>query len=108
MTGLMPYAKTPLMRSIKRRMLTSMPGMITCEAFDKFLEDYFDDTLTKQQQRVFSRHLRLCPECVDFLEEYRKLRDLPRQSLDASLLDSLPDVPDDLVTAILDTRDKST
>jgi len=105
---MMPYAKSPFMRGLKRQMLAFVPGMITCEAFESFINDYLDGTLPQEQLVVFNRHLKLCPECVDFLREYEKLRELPRKSFDAALAEVLPGAPDDLVKAVLESRPRST
>jgi hypothetical protein len=44
----------------------------TCKEITELVYDYLSDTLTPLLKRDFQRHLRLCPDCVSFLNTYRK------------------------------------
>ena len=44
---------------------------MTCQELIDFLLAYFDQDLAPEQREVFEEHLRLCPECVHYVETYR-------------------------------------
>ena len=92
-----------LMRRIKGAMMRHVHGMITCREFEEFVLAYLDGELPRRQARVFEWHMRLCRECREYLAAYRRSVELGQAVMGDS--GSLPaDVPDDLVTAILDAR----
>jgi len=97
---------SPLMRSIKGKMLRYGPGMITCAEFEQFIDDYLDNNLSRKQIIVFERHLKLCRECRDYLTAYQHSITLGK-AVFAAGSDDLPvsdEVPVDLLEAILDAR----
>lgn len=77
--------------------------MLTCREMFDFLMSYDEGELPDAQREAFDEHLAACPDCVDYLATYRRT-----QELSASLAEGddaiPPDVPDDLVRAILDAR----
>lgn len=80
------------------------PGMITCRQFDQFLAGYLNGDLTKNQLRTFENHIALCPMCRAHFETYIASYQLHQRTYgDAE--NALPDdVPEDLVTAVLEAR----
>lgn len=44
---------------------------MTCQELIDFLLAYFDEELAPEQRQVFEEHLRLCPECIHYVETYR-------------------------------------
>ena len=44
---------------------------MTCQELIDFLLTYLDGELAAEQSQVFEEHLRLCPECVHYVETYR-------------------------------------
>ena len=44
----------------------------TCKEMTDLIFGYLNDTLSRTVQRDFERHLRICPDCVNFLNTYRK------------------------------------
>jgi hypothetical protein len=44
----------------------------TCKQITGLVYDYCNDTLANPVKRALKRHLRLCPDCVSFLNTYRK------------------------------------
>lgn len=76
--------------------------MITCRELIDFLMDYVDDDLAREQRQRFDEHLGACPECIDYVESYRTVVELGHQACQDS--GPPPDMPEDLVTAILDAR----
>ena len=52
---------------------------------------------------AFRRHMALCPDCVQYLQDYTETIKASR----LAMADELPeDVPDELVSAILKARDR--
>ena len=92
-----------LKRLMKGVMLRATPGMITCAAFDAFIVDYLDGRLTPKEQRIFERHLRVCRECRDYLDAYRRTIETGKKAFAVGEA-PVTDVPDDLVAAILAAR----
>lgn len=85
------------------RILQSMPGMISCGEFDQFLQDYLDDELSQKQLNRFDLHMTVCPTCKAHFETYLASYKLTREVFGQSQ-ETVPDnVPEDLITAILDT-----
>ncbi len=93
-------------RWIKGQMFKQMHRMITCREFESFIVDYLDDELSQSQRSVFERHLRLCRECREYLDAYQRANEIGRTVLKSSDEAVPEDVPDDLIKAILDARDK--
>jgi hypothetical protein len=44
----------------------------TCREMTGLVLDYLTDKLTPAVKREFTKHLRLCPDCVSFLNTYKK------------------------------------
>src|SRR5262245_36699050 len=44
----------------------------TCKEITDLLFGYLDNTLSRSVMRDFQRHLRVCPDCVSFLNTYKK------------------------------------
>jgi len=78
-----------------------LPMMITCVEFEDFILAYLDDELSKGQKRVFEFHLAICTECRDYLAAYRAAMTVTRDALDAETAETLANVPEDLVSAVL-------
>ncbi len=94
-----------LMRRLKGTMLRRMHGMITCREFEDFILRYLDGELEPRQRKLFERHLWLCRECREYLAAYRRTIEIGKTVLGPPN-DPVPeDVPEDLVTAVLDSRD---
>ncbi|MCR9137535.1 MAG: zf-HC2 domain-containing protein [Alphaproteobacteria bacterium] len=85
-------------------MMFRLPLMITCEAFEDFILAYLEGDLNARQTFVFELHLKLCRECRDYLDAYRKALELAKAcgSDEAAVLQK---VPEDLVAAVLAARD---
>ena len=76
-----------------------------CREFVEFVMEYLDGTLGEAERRVFEDHVGLCPPCVNYLESYRETVRLGR-SVCAPDDDVPPDVPEELVQAILSARSR--
>ena len=97
--------KIGLMRKIKGTMLRSMHGMIKCREFEEFVLSYLDGELPARQARIFEWHLRICRECREYLAAYRCTIELGEAVLGPAHEAVPEDVPEDLVRAILDSRE---
>jgi anti-sigma factor RsiW len=73
-----------------------------CREFVEFLMEYLDGALGDSERRVFEGHVERCPACVNYLETYRATIRLG--GVCASEEDVPPDVPEELVQAILSAR----
>jgi len=74
---------------------------VTCREFADFVVDYFDGQLADAARARIDEHLTLCPDCVQYLRQYRDTVHAGRTAFD----DERPAaIPDDLVRAILDAR----
>lgn len=78
------------------------PGQITCEEFGDFMAEYLDGEMDRAERRRFEFHLQACPMCRTHMEEYRAAVELAK----ASAADTSPDVPQELINAILAARDR--
>ena len=95
-----------LMRRLKGAMLRRMHGMITCREFEDFVLRYLDGELSRQQAAVFEWHMRMCRECREYLAAYKRALEIGKAALGPPG-NALPDdVPEDLITAILDARER--
>ncbi len=97
--------KIGLMRKIKGTMLRSMHGMITCREFEEFVLSYLDGELPARQARIFEWHLRICRECREYLAAYRRTIEIGKAVLGPAHGAVPEDVPEDLVRAVLDSRE---
>lgn len=98
-------AKTGIMRRVKETMLKRMHGMITCREFEEFVLSYLDGELPAKKAKIFEWHLRICRECREYLEAYKRTIEIGKAVLGAAD-DSVPEeVPEDLIRAVLQSRE---
>jgi hypothetical protein len=50
----------------------------TCKEVTALIVDYLNDALNPSLKRDFKRHLRICPDCVNFLNTYKKTTAITR------------------------------
>lgn len=81
--------------------------MITCRELIDFLADYVDDVLPPNERRVFEDHLSVCPDCQNYVVSYKRTIALERVALSRPDDEVPPEVPSDLVRAILAARPRS-
>jgi len=83
-----------------------METKLTCRELVEFLAEYLEGRLPEDQLARFNGHLATCPSCVSYARSYKDTVRLGRRVF------SCPDetvpghVPEDLVRAILDARDR--
>ena len=93
-----------MMRKAKGWMMRNVHSMITCAEFEAFVLDYLEDDLPPAKRRIFELHLKMCRECRDYLEAYRRSIAMGRAVFHDPDATAPEDVPEDLIKAILDAR----
>ena len=94
-----------IMRPIRGIMLRYMPLMITCRQFEDFLIDYLEGELPDRQKFVFELHLKVCRSCRDYLAAYKRAAEVSTAVLSGEVADpDLPELPEDLIKAVIDAR----
>lgn len=72
---------------VKRKGAAEVPSSTSCKQITALLHDYLNDKLSRKLKRDFEQHLSICPDCVSFLNTYKKTVVLTR-SLDPEALPS--------------------
>lgn len=82
------------------------PKRITCRECAEFLGEYIDGALPSIQRVELERHLRKCPQCVTFIEQYKRTIELAKNCICKN--DTGPKVPppEELIRAIMAARSK--
>jgi anti-sigma factor RsiW len=86
--------------------MTNEMSEMTCREVSAFLMSYLDGELGTAQKEEFETHLRLCEDCVAYLDGYRKTIDLGKAAFPSSDEPVQGLVPEQLVRAILSARGK--
>ncbi len=94
--------------SVKRRLMSLMQhrmfGMLTCREFEAFVLDYSEGQLARGQRLSFELHLRMCPQCREYLQLYLRTVEASRSAFPDPDAPVPEDVPEELVKAILEAR----
>jgi anti-sigma factor (TIGR02949 family) len=77
---------------------------MNCKEFIDFLMDYLGGELPAEARSCFEEHLHECPQCVDYVDMYKQAVQLGRAVCCREEEDVPPEVPEDLVRAILAAR----
>jgi anti-sigma factor RsiW len=77
---------------------------VTCREFAEFIMDYLDGELPGDVHTPFERHLSRCPPCDRYLRQYRATVAAGRAAFHDCDGELPADVPEELITAILDSR----
>ena len=93
--------RSTIARKAKGLMFRHGPMMMTCAEFETFVLEYLSGSLPRRQKRIFELHLKICRECRDYLEAYRRSVKLGRAVFETPAAPLPEDVPEDLVNAIL-------
>ena len=78
---------------------------LSCQQVVDYLMAYLDGELAEAERSVFEMHMKLCPDCVCYLETYQATIRLGKAA--CTSCDPTPPIPKDLVKAILAARKKS-
>jgi anti-sigma factor RsiW len=76
---------------------------MNCREFVDFLMAWLDEELPAEQRSVFEDHIRACPPCNVYLEQYKQTVELGRCVCRAED-EAPPDAPEELIRAILAAR----
>lgn len=80
---------------------------MTCGEFEEFVDAYIEGKLPYQTKIRFEMHMNACKLCKSYVNAYRMTKKLGKAVFDREANAIIPDdVPEDLVTAILDARKK--
>jgi anti-sigma factor RsiW len=80
------------------------PPYITCQELIDFLHLYLEGGLPADRREEFERHLSVCDSCVRYLDTYKKTILLERAAFEDPSAGVGPDVPEELVAAILSVQ----
>jgi anti-sigma factor RsiW len=80
---------------------------MNCREFTEFLHEYLFGNLSATERAEFENHLAECPWCVAYLDSYQKTIQLEQAAFTAEEAPVPPDVPEELVQAILSARRNS-
>jgi anti-sigma factor RsiW len=83
-----------------------MTRLITCRELIDFLWRYVDGEVSDEERLEFEYHLARCPPCVAYMNTYQETVALGRAAFEDLSAPVPPEVPEDLVTAILVARRK--
>jgi Putative zinc-finger len=61
-----------------RKMATKVLTDKTCKQITDLVYAYLNDKLSRTVKRDFQQHLRVCPDCVSFLNTYKKIVGMTR------------------------------
>ncbi len=84
-----------------KRLMWRLPFLMSCEELERFIYDYLEGCLPESVKAKFEFHLKLCAECRHYLAAYRRTIDVGRSAIER---DVPPQMPEDLVKAIMDAR----
>ena len=70
---------------VKHKAATKVLTNKNCKQMTDLLYDYLNDKLSQTVKRDFDQHLSICPDCVSFLNTYKKTVAVTR-SVDAQAL----------------------
>ena len=79
---------------------------MTCRAVADFLMDYVSGELPAAAHTAFERHLLACPNCAEYLAQYRQIITAGHRAFDARDEQVVGRIPEELVRAILAARDR--
>ena len=77
---------------------------MTCREFADFMMDYLSDELSSESRAQFEHHLSLCTNCQKYLTSYEETVKLGKRAFQDDDAALPPDVPEELVRAILAAR----
>jgi anti-sigma factor RsiW len=79
---------------------------MTCRELVEFLMDYLDGQLSEPERMCFEEHLGECADCVAYLATYQEAVRLGKEACTAGDETLSPNIPEDLVRAVLAARQR--
>lgn len=80
--------------------------LLTCQELIDYLTLYVEGSLPADEHARMDEHLAVCPECVDYLKNFRSTMELTRTACQTDA-GELPPLPEALVQAILAARNST-
>jgi anti-sigma factor RsiW len=77
---------------------------VTCRECDAFLSDYLAGELPEETRATFEVHLSRCRNCVAYMQQYRETILAGKRACAAGEADAPPEIPEELIRAILAAR----
>jgi anti-sigma factor RsiW len=77
---------------------------MTCREVVEFLADYLSGGLPAAQRATFEEHIAECKACVAYLRSYERSVKLTRGAFKGPECEPPPEIPEELVDAILAAR----
>lgn len=77
---------------------------MTCQELVAFLMDYLDGGLLDAQRGCFEEHLKVCPDCIAYLETYQEAVRIGKAVCSEDHEAIPPHVPEELIQAVLAAR----
>jgi anti-sigma factor RsiW len=66
-----------------------LKGGYTCKKANDFLTDYVEGRLDEKTARLFEEHIELCPNCDEYLDQYREtvkmVKEIPETEVPSEL-----------------------
>lgn len=75
---------------------------LTCRQIVDFVQAYIDDELPARERSIFELHLKICPDCVNYLASYEATQRISKLASETE--PEMKPIPDDLIRAILAAR----
>ncbi len=69
------------------RLLFKVIKVPTCQQLETLCYDFLEESLEKKTIRAIERHLSICPNCLRFIESYRRMKQL-KETFVSPALDS--------------------
>lgn len=69
------------------RLLFKVIKVPTCQQLESLCYDFLEKNLEQKMVRAIERHLKICPNCLRFVESYRRMKQL-KESFAPPPLDS--------------------
>jgi predicted anti-sigma-YlaC factor YlaD len=77
---------------------------VKCREFTEFIMEYLAGTLAGETMGLFEGHLTRCDACRAYLSNYMATIEMGKQAFADENADVPPDVPEELIQAILNSR----
>ncbi len=75
-----------------------------CKQIVEFMADYLEKELPDEAYKVFEQHIKDCGCCAEFLRTYRETILLCRECMCNKPPEDRPEIPEQLVKAIMEAR----
>jgi anti-sigma factor RsiW len=78
---------------------------LTCRQIIDFVQAFLEGELPPRERTIFELHLKICPDCTNYLDSYRATQRISKLAAEAE--GEMKPIPDELVQAILAARKES-